>query len=283
MKKKLIFYFYITPDFFERKTNLVNVECLRYYSQIFDDIVIYLSLNDTADYELIRRIEEIFIKFPHKGNISFKIHKNDDFRESIVLKEAIADRLQEEDSLIFFAHGKGFTNLEQYDEESMLHWLIGCYYLSLNFLDEVEYSIDGNDRIWSCYGAFPLVQKDKIGIEDDYWEHRYLGSIKYQWCYSGTFFWINPKRLWMAVRNYDIEMPKLFDRYYSEKFLGNLVPFNNYGTGHNNFHLYGNNNMYNKGVALECIKAIIPTEKEQEEYMNFYKFILDNVKNKWTK
>jgi len=282
MKKKLIFYFYITPDFFERKMNLINLECLRYYAHIFDEAEIFLSLDDINNIDLIKKIESVLIELPFRGDISFRIHQNDSFRESAVVKEEIADKIKDIDRMVFFAHGKGFTNLDVYEEESMIHWLLGNYYLSLNFMDEVEYGINNNDRTWCCYGSFPLKDENPTEIDKLVFENRYVGRIKYHWCYSGTFFWINTMRLYDNIRIFNLEMPKLTDRYYSEKFLGNLVPYNGQCTSHNNLYLYSSNNMYNDGVAKACLDFILKTSEAQEEYMKFYNLILENIK-RWEK
>ena len=65
----------------------------------------------------------------------------------------------------------------------------------------------------------------------------------------------------------------MFDRYYSEKFLGNILPQNCNATGHNNFLLYAGNNMYNDGVAEMCIWTILKTEEAFEKYNEFYNMV----------
>ena len=277
MKKKLIFYFYITPDFFERKTNLINVRCLKEYAHIFDEAEFYLSLDNVEDYDLIHKIESLLIDLPFRGNISFKIHQNDSYRESRIVESEIINKIDEQDCLLFFAHGKGFTNLEQYEEESMCHWLIGCYYLSLNFIEEMESMIDSNNYTWISYGSFPLLSQDKF--EDDFVPEndRYIGRIKHKWCFSGTFFWINTKRLSDHINTFNIKLPKIYDRYYSEKVLGNIMSYGGNAAGHNNMILYSNNNMYNDGVAKSALNFILQSEEERNEYNNFYNKIMNSL------
>ena len=281
-KKRLIFYLYITDDFFERKTNLVTIECLRKYSHIFDFADFYLSIDDVNNYELINKVENLLINVGFKKNISFTIHQNDDYRESEVIKEELVDKLKDIDDLVFFAHGKGFTNLTMYDETSMLHWLVGCYYLSLEFADEAVALITGMNTFMS-YGSFPLVMKQKE-LPDDYLtkDELYLGRIKYGWCYSGTFFWVNPPRLVDHMAIFRQEVPKMHDRYYSEKFLGNVMSFESNATGHNLRYLYHTNNMYNDGVAENCIRFILGAD-ETMRYYDFYNEIMNNVKERYGK
>lgn len=284
MKKHLIFYLYVTDDFFERKTNLVTIECLRRYSYIFDCADFYLSLDDTNNYELIQRIEALIIELGFKREISFHIHQNDSFRESKVFKEELVDKLKEmDDEIVFFAHGKGFTNLEQYEENSMIHWLLGCYYLSLEFVEEAEALITGMNT-FSAYGSFPLVlEKRQLGGDLLAKEELYLGRIKYMWCYSGTFFWINPPKIVDHMAIFGQEIPKIFDRYYSEKFLGNVMSYPSNATGHHLRYLYSGNNMYNDGVAESCIQFILGEPEEIADYYKFREEILNQVKERYGK
>lgn len=272
LKKELDFYLYVTPDFFDRKTNLVHIECLRAYAHIFDQAVFYLSLDDINNLELIKKVEQELLSLPFNGNVSFVIHKNDDLRESGVFANELVQKMKTEDKLIFFAHGKGYTNLDMYEERSMLEWLVGCYYLSLNFMEEVNFCINSNNRTFTAYGSFPLIDKKEytpsVLAEPD--ANYYLGRIKYHWCYSGTFFWVNTVRLREYMRMFDVGYPEIFDRYYSEKFLGNILPQNCNITGHNNFLLYAGNNMYNNGVAEMCLWTILKEGDEFEKYSKFY-------------
>ena len=281
-KKRLIFYLYITEDFFERKTNLITVECLRRYSYIFDCADFYLSIDDVNNYELINRIENLLINLGFNKDIAFHIHQNDDYRESAVVKAEIADKIKVLDDLIFFGHGKGFTNLAQYDEDSMIHWLLGCYYLSLEFVEEAIALITGMNT-FCAFGSFPLVL-EKRSLEEDYLAQNelYLGRIKYGWCFSGTFFWLNPPKLYDHMHIFNQEVPKIFDRYYSEKMLGNIMSYPSNATGHKLRYLFSGNNMYNEGVAESCNKFILE-DNEIPAYYQFRQEILDAVKERYGK
>ena len=282
MNKTLLYYIYVTPDFFTRITNLVNIECLRRYSNVFDSAKIFLSLDDTNDKELINKVEHLFIDMGFNGNISFVIHKNDEYRESAVLKEELADKLYELDGLIFFGHGKGFSNIDTgYEKESMLHWIAGEYYLSLQFIDEVLDLITGSST-FSAYGSFPMILNERKHTDDVLEKDElYLGRIKYNWCYSGTFFWVNPARLYDQMAVFRQEVPRMHNRYYSEKFLGNVMSYGGNACGHNMMYLWHTNNMYNDGVAESCIKFILKTDEEMGRYYEFYKEILKNVKERY--
>lgn len=280
LKKELVFYFYVTEDFFERKTNLVHLECLKEYAHIFDCATFYISVDDTENIEIIKKVEQRILSLPFNGNITFVVHKNDELRESGVFANEVLNKIKNEDSLLFFGHGKGFTNLDMYEERSMLEWLVGCYYLSFCFLDEMNYFINSNERTWFMYGSFPLVDFNKYTPEilSSPKANLYLGRIKYHWCYSGTFFWINTIRMREYIKMFDLEYPEIYDRYYSEKFLGNMFPLTNNACGHNNYLLYAGNNMYNDGVAEGCIQSILKTDKEINKYNEFYEKVTQCIK-----
>ena len=283
MKKHLIFYLYVTDDFFQRKTNLVTVECLRNYAHIFDYAEFYLSLDDVSNYELIHQVEDLLLDVGFRKDVTFHIHQNDSFRESRIVKEQIADKLGsfKQDELIFFAHGKGFTNLERYEERSMLHWLIGCYYMSLEFAKEAEDLITGMNT-FCTYGSFPLVMTKKQ-LEGDLLakDELYLGRIKYHWCFSGTFFWLYPIKLLDHLKIFGPEIPDMFDRYYSEKFLGNVMSYESNACGHNLMYLYSGNNMYNDGVAEDCIRFILRDDESMQKYYDFFNRIVATVHEKY--
>ena len=284
MRKILLYYLYITDDFFERLANLVNIECLRKYSHIFDEARIFLSIDDKNNYGLINKVEHLFIDLGFRGNVKFIIHQNDDFRESRIVKSEIADKLRDYgEDLIFFAHGKGYSNLDTgYDKTSMMHWIIGCYYLSLEFAKEGTDLITGMNT-FSTFGSFPLVMRGEKEMPGDYLtkDEQYLGRIKYHWCFSGTFFWLNPAKLYDHLAIFGQETPLIFDRYYSEKYLGNVMSYECNATGHNLMYLWGNNNMYNDGVAESCVRFLLHTDEAFDRYMAFYNEILNTVKEKY--
>ena len=283
-RKILIYYLYITDDFFDRIVNLANVECLRRYSHIFDEARIFLSIDDVNNLTLIKKIEHLFIDMNFNGNVKFIIHKNDEYRESRIVKEEIADNLKSfGEDIIFFGHGKGYSNLDTgYDKASMLHWAIGCYYMSLEFEKEALDSITGMNT-FSAYGSFPLIMQADKKLPDDYLskDELYLGRIKYRWCYSGTFFWINPAKLYDHLAIFRQETPLIFDRYYSEKYLGNVMSYGANACGHNLIYLWHTNNMYNDGVAESCIRFILHDEEEIAKYYEFYNKILNDIKEKY--
>ena len=119
-------------------------------------------------------------------------------------------------------------------EHFVLTWIVGCYYLSLENIKEVEDCLYYDPTALS-FGSFLAQLKSPEGQE-----MKQLG--KYKWYYVGNFFWINSKKL----KNYNdrnkVIPPLLGDRYYAENILANLFPLNIQGqatfAGSKNFSYY---------------------------------------------
>lgn len=223
MKKKLVFYFYIKDNNIESEIYRLHLYCLRHYAHVFDEMLFVLSLDDTNDIDLIRKWENVLMGLHTKGTISFEIMKNNTFRETDAFKRHIADRLGEDD-LVFFGHGKGLTNMERYDKDNIMKWVVGMYFYNLNFMDEVENELIANK--YMSYGAF----LSKCGNDDH--------INKFRWFYCGTFMWINSKALYNFVKGNGIELPKYSDRYYDEEFLGNIYDIWPQATASSHNHMY---------------------------------------------
>lgn len=278
MTKRLIYYFYLTPDFKENRANRINLECLRRYAMIFDSADIYLSTDNTSDVHTIREAEKEFISMPFNGNISFKVVENTEFCESKVIKEEILDNLASLDCLVFFAHAKGYTNIHTYDYnlDGIQKWIVGCYYLSLGHMDNVDEILDGNYCTLS-YGSFPVVSQKKIAEDELYqeWNNIFLGRIKHNWYYSGTFFWVNAPRLYNYLNVFSPTVPKMSDRYFGERLLGNLYAYDKHASGHNQRFLFPCN-FYNEGVLDGALNFIL-NEDEYEDFKRFYDEIISKI------
>ena len=234
--KKLIFYFYIGKNWETNKANLAHFICLKHYNKVFDEVEIFLSVDDRNDEVNLKKAREIFLSiFENPKSISFHVMDNTQYRESLMVKERIIDRLGEDD-LVFTGHNKGFTDITNpnYAEHFVLTWIVGCYYLSLENIKEVEDCLYYDPTALS-FGSFLAQLKSPEGQE-----MKQLG--KYKWYYVGNFFWINSKKL----KNYNdrnkVIPPLLGDRYYAENILANLFPLNIQGqatfAGSKNFSYY---------------------------------------------
>jgi hypothetical protein len=143
MKISLRFNFYATHDTLDSDINEIHFKCLEHYKNIFNDVKICISTNDINDVVLIEKVEkkffDIFAGLPIE--LGFQVQKNDvNYQESLFFKREIVDKLNNYD-LVFFAHNKGITNVKKYDINNIYKWVVGMYYFSLNFFEDVQRSL----------------------------------------------------------------------------------------------------------------------------------------------
>lgn len=274
MKKILIYYFYLTDDFLSKRSNLINFECLRRYAHIFDEAKIFLSLDDTQKSELIREAEKVFVSIPFNGNISFHVVQNTPYRESRVIKQEILDKIDTLDSLVFFAHAKGFTNLEKFPElsEDMTKWIVGLYFLSLEYMQEVEDNIgEYSEFVSISFGSFPTIKNESGTTADS----TYIDNIKYSWYYNGTFFWINTIKLYNYINRNNVKIPKMEDRFFSEQMLGEIFPYDNLSAGLHQRRLYFRH-FYDEGAVTQSLGYIL-NDSEKRDFEQVYNEIMEKT------
>lgn len=208
MNKKLVFSFYIDENYND-EINKIHFNCLRHFKNCFNEADISFIVNDNYDNNSLLDAEKFFLSIFVGKNVSFSVIENNEFRESKVFYNKIATRLKDED-IIFFGHNKGISNVFKFDREQIYQWVAAMYYFSLFDMKDVQARLV-NEKYYS-YGSF-LTKNDEPER-----------CNKYGWYYIGTFFWLNCKKLWQYMENNEIKLPELYDRFYSEEFLGNIIP-----------------------------------------------------------
>lgn len=257
MTKKLVFNFYLTKNCIDSEVNRLHLRCLEIYSHIFDEMLFVLSLDDVNDLETIRTFQDRLLKLHTKGTITFSIVKNNELRESATFKREIVDKMPEE-KLVFFAHNKGVTNINDYEKDSILYWIVGMYFFSLNYMDEVETLLV--QRPMMSYGSMLTKNTES--------------SIKYHWAYIGTYFWINSGILYDYIKHFNIELPHCTNRFYDEEFLGNVYPIDYYAKSHGCRYILEGVNYYLH--AREYIEIIYGTAG-LDEFNEFYDKIINEL------
>lgn len=207
MTKKLVFSFYINDNFHD-EINEVHFKCLERFCGVFDCADISFIVDDGYNKEYLLEAESRFIKMFNGKDITFSITENTEFRESKVFYDKVATRLTEED-LVFFGHNKGITNVFKYDRNQIYVWVVAMYYFSLSYPEEIVDNLV-NKKCY-CYGPFLTKNEEPEKCN------------KYGWYYIGTFFWLNPKKVYQYMVNNGIDLPILSDRFYDEEFLGNII------------------------------------------------------------
>ncbi len=208
MNRKLVFSFYVNENYND-EINTIHFRCIGHFKNCFDCADITFILEDKVTCMVYaRQAEQRFLDIFIGKNIQFSFIDNNEFRESKVFYDKIATRLKDEE-LVFFAHNKGISNVFKHDRAQIYQWVTAMYYFSLNYPEEMQKRLV-NEKYY-CYGSF-LTKNDEPER-----------CNKYGWYYIGTFFWINGKKLYQYMRNNEIDLPVMGDRFYDEEFLGNIL------------------------------------------------------------
>lgn len=260
--KRLIFYFYVPSIWKTLKSVELHLNCLKNYVHIFDEALFIISVDDISDTVLINEFEHILLNLGFNGNITFKVQENSILYEAKSLNEEIFQKMDKLDGLTFFGHSKGIGN-EIYNScewEELKTWICGLYFLSLEFIHEVESKLYG---VWCIsYGPFKST-----------WDEL---DNKYHWIYSGTFFWLNCPRLYDKINRQKLEIRHCNDRFFSEQVLGDLLEFNsqtehsNIVSSHNESYLINANNFYD---YVNYYITLILNDFELDKFYNFKKLM----------
>lgn len=210
-KKRLVFSFYLDENAFEKQVNNLHFKLLKRYINIFDEIIFCIIPNIDVDSKHINQLQKTILDFTHK-DITFKIVENTNYRESLVFKTEIVDKMMELDGLTFFGHNKGISYADVTNDT--LKWILAMYYFNL----EVELPSNGlNGRCF--YGAL----KSKDIFLEDYTERSAVVLPKYNWVYCGTFFWGKYQEISNLLKNMGREIPGMYSRWFDEMFPGNVL------------------------------------------------------------
>lgn len=260
IKKRLVFYFYTFENFMDNRAIKIHLKCLKKYSNVFDNALFIISIDDVNNSPLIFETETELLKLGFK-DIRFKIHKNNGYCESQPFYEEIVRNLKYLDGLTFFGHTKGVTNYAKSDVniESIDAWLLGMYYLNLEFISEVEYRMTYS--VSRFFGAF-LMDNTK--------------STDVKWLYSGTFFWLNCQMIYLDEITNKIEIPSYcHQRGFAESFSGMLYewdPKTQVLGSHGGMFLY-RHDMYSDTTDLLTFLV----SDDVKGYEDFKNEILENI------
>lgn len=261
---RLVYHFYINDNTLQSELTKLHFACLKQYSLLFSDVLFVISLDDITRYDLISAVESKLCSLQFRGNLRFKIIKNDPYmREVDTFKSEIFDKLNDLDGITFFAHNKGTTN--NYDD-NLMYWIVAMYYFNLNYIEDVlKNLISYNSCIF--YGPNPVADTSE-NKGNQAWNNTY------SWVYPGTFYWINTKRAYVQMKNNNIDV--LFDnRFAAENFPGNLCKLEKWTAGYPT-DFYGINfcDWYHSTKAY--IKSMV-NETELEKFDNFYNKIIESL------
>lgn len=206
-KTRLIFSFYLTNENLYDEINQLHLKLLSKYINRFDDVIFCIIVNEDIDYNVIRELQKIVVNISYK-NVMFKIYENTNYRESYVLYNEIVLKLNELDGLTFFAHNKGISDVFRVDNIKI--WIAALYFFS--FETELPSNYLNGPMMYGPFKSVGCNYKFKFAFQN-----------KFDWTYCGTFFWLKCQEIASYIKFWNIKIPELTTRWYSELFLGNLV------------------------------------------------------------
>ena len=226
----LIFAYYVMSEITE--LHKFHISILANYINIFENINIYLLYDDESK---IEENKTYILNTLNRTDINFIIIQNNpNYREGLIYKQYIIDKLDEYDGLTFFAHTKGVTNnlnLNQFENTKL--WISIMYFFNLNFYYNVEYSFN-NENIMS-WGAI--------------YNYCINNPVLYHWQYTGSFQWINTKKLKKYIKENNIDL-SIYNKHSNiracaEEFLGNTFDPKYAGfLNHNRYNKYFSHFLY---------------------------------------
>lgn len=268
MKKKFVFHFYCGDDWRENEAVKLHLRCIQYYTHVFDDIVIVIVTDNGKNKAFLDDIKHTVIDYVDCSSLTLKTAENTPYREAKTFFDEVVNT--DYDGIVFFGHTKGYTNFSnpEHNKEHLRDWILGCYWLSLESIEQVEKSLSlstkSNNGVF--FGSFQMANENGIP---------YLPSI-----YSGAFFWANvaeaKKMLSMAGK----KMPVLSSRMSAEMFPGEVCILLDYAivTSYNAFMAYADKcNFYGKDGFYGPINVIIAAcGGSAEKFIEFREKILEN-------
>lgn len=207
IKKTLLYYWYVHPTGWNEIYNF-HIKNLKIYKDVFDNEIFIISRDDDTKQEYIDNVKNHIIEiFP---NVEFREYKNDkELRESFWFYNEIALKLKDlPDAWYFFAHNKGVDTWYT-SKELCYKWIAGMYFMNLHNVDGVESHMSLED---TCVIGTYLIRNVKA------WSF-----LKYNWHFSGTYWWFNPHRVYDVMIKNNNSIP-INNRYFTEGFFGSVIP-----------------------------------------------------------
>lgn len=259
-KKRLIFSFYAFDGYNDNMAIKLHLQCLKHYANVFDEALFVILVDDINNKDLVNEIKKKLIDCGF-NDISFKVRKNTGYCEAKTFLDEIVCNMKYLDGLTFFGHTKGSTNVQNKDAviESIEAWILGMYFLNLEYIDEVESTLtDMGERFFGAFlSCFP------------YSKNKYRQ-------YNGTFYWLNCLAIYDDYKSGWIEIPKSIDnRGFAERFPFTLYKDSTvrYGS-HGCFFIIDPDNFYRNSHNL--IKFLLDDVDRYEQFKNN---ILKNIQN----
>ena len=207
---KLIFYWYVHNQPWNPLYD-IHIKLLYEYRDRFNEKEFIIATDPYTEKKYIDAVIDKIKKI--MPDATFTYYENDkNLRESKYFYNEIATKLdQMEDKWYFFAHNKGVDSWYAPGDFCKL-WIIGMYFMNLNYPDKIEEQMKSPN---TCVIGTYLIRNVKAWA----W-------LRYNWHFSGTFWWFNPKRICKVMYEKGTAIPSKNDRYFTESCWGTCIPDN---------------------------------------------------------
>jgi len=205
--KILCFHLYVYDDinYLNNMAYKFHIECLKHYSHVFNKACFNISVENIENREIIQQVKKDLIDC-NFNNIEIITTINDAYCEVNTFKYFVLDRLETLNSLVFFGHTKGLMNVIDGINypENILHWIYTMYYFNLE-----DFIV--NDMIKRLIFSYSGIKNTFYGTL-----RTFVDNFKKSF-YPGTFYWINPMKLYEDIKNRKIIIPKICNRNFCEE------------------------------------------------------------------
>ena len=280
-KYRLIYNMFIIDNYDQSEHNdVMKIYNMHYmmlsnYSKIMDEMIFIITHNNLSN-DILNKVKvRLLIECQSCKSITFIVEKNmPQYREGIIFKKYIIDKLNDYDGLTFWGHSKGVTNQSNINNlYNTLLWIYVMYYNNITWLYELKNKLDDKTEYMS-YGT--LYYKDN--------RHK----LTYNWFYSGSFFWLNTKKLYKYIQDNNIDISNFISPNddnllrCAEIFVGQVID-EKYAAFHFDEHYnksYEHFLCYGTELSYDFIDKQIKLFFKPYEYVNFmnnFQNVLQNL------
>lgn len=263
----MIYSFYVADNECNNLVYKLHYKMIERYSNIFDKIIMIIVYDGNYNDDIIYRIRSKIISICKCKDLKIIFeHNNHNYREGIIFKKYIIDKLESYDDYItFFGHTKGITNKDGLNNiDNLLRWIYCMYELNFTWINEVKeklttYSMT-NDNKYISYGS--LYFKD--------YRHNNVNN----WFYSGSFFWLNTRKLYNHIKENNINiLPFISEegeklKRCAELFIGSCIDSNHAGFHYDERYNKETNffNIYGWEFSYKHIEELV------KKYLNLWEY-----------
>lgn len=211
MRTHLLFYWYVPQDGWHEIYDL-HLKSLRNFAWKFDHVTFVIASDGNCGDLYGKMVSDTIDRLTEIAPSSdFVMYGNDKvLRESYYFRNEVALKLGTfpDDEVVFFVHNKGVAS-DYVPKEELYNWVTAMYFSNLSDFEKVLGLFE--KETVCCIGTRKIVHAKPWAF------------LKYRWHYSGTFFWMAPRRIHKLIVDRHEEIPRN-DRYFTEGFLGSVIP-----------------------------------------------------------